>query len=222
MHQAWLHDADRRAPGRHAAGAPSAAPGLGGGRCRLRGADRSRRLPGHPRRADHSAAGRVRLVARHHLAGRLDQPAALRPDRAVRRGIDEPLRHPARRVVCTGPGGPWQRADRLHDGELAARPALGRARRARHRFDGTGLRRDHHRTLVREAPRPGDRCPHRWRSHGPASLPACSSRGSPSTMAGGQRPSSSRAARSPSYPSCCSSCASTRPTSGCRSMAQPR
>ena len=61
----------------------------------------------------------------HDLGRRLGQPGAVRPDGAVRRRADGPVRHP--------PGGRWraaagrgrQRPDRLHDRELAAGPAAG-------------------------------------------------------------------------------------------------
>ena len=53
-------------------------------------------VPVGPERADGSAAQGVRLVARHHRLGDVDQHDAVRADVAVRRGADGPVRHPAR------------------------------------------------------------------------------------------------------------------------------
>ena len=65
-----------------------------------------------------------------------------------------------------------QRADRLHDRELAADPAVGRAGRAGHRLDGAVAGGHGDRPLVRRPPRAGLRHPHRRRRGRAADLPA--------------------------------------------------
>ena len=151
---------------------PQAPPRLAGGGRDVDRHRRRRRVPGHARRPDRPAPGRVRLVDGVDLRRRLGQPAALRPDRAVRGGADGPVRAAPgdRQRPAAGRGG--QRADRLHDRELAAGAVLGRAGRPRHRLDGAGLRRHRHVALVRRPPRPGHRRSHRRRRDRPADLPA--------------------------------------------------
>ena len=148
-------------------------------------------LPRHPVGAAPPAARGVRLAARHHLRGRLGQPAALRADRAVRRRADGPVRHPpggapvALLLVAAGSGltvfmtASWQ---------LIA--LLGRAGRAGHRLDGAGLRGDRHRPLVRPAPGPGHRRAHRRRGGRATGLPAAARRAGAATTAGARRRSS--------------------------------
>ena len=165
---------------------------------------------------------RVRLVAGDDLARRLGQPRAVRADRAVRRRADGPVRHPpggrGRAVLVAAGSG----LTVFMTASLAAAAAVGRARRARHRLDGAGVRGDGREPLVRPAPRPG---------HSACSPPAarraswCScrcSRGSPASTAGARRRSPSR---SPRWPSCrwCSGCCGTAPpTSGSGRTARPR
>ena len=173
VRDARSRDRHRRTPRRR----PPDPPGLVGRRCDVPRARRGRRVPGRARRADRPAAGGVRLVDRHDLGRGRRQPGALRAHRAVRRRAHGAVRHPPGRDGRAARRRGGQRPDRVHDRELAARAAVGRARRRRHRVDGARAGRDGHRAVVRRPPRARLGDPHRRRGDRAAGVPAAGRRG---------------------------------------------
>ena len=151
---------------------PSCAPRLVGRRRHLPRAAGGGRLPRGAGRAHRPAARRVRLVAVDDLLRRGAQHGVVRAHRTVRRGADGAVRDPPGGGVRAAGGRGGQRADGVHDGQLAADRVLGRARRAGHRVDGDVAGRHGHRPLVRRPPRAGVRGAHRGWGGRPAGVPA--------------------------------------------------
>ncbi|CAA9402850.1 MAG: Uncharacterized MFS-type transporter, partial [uncultured Nocardioides sp.] len=146
-------------------------PGLGRRRRRLRHPGGGRGVPLRARCADRAPPPGVRLVARAHRLRGLAQPGALRPDLAVLRRADGPLRRGEGGDVRAGDDRRGERPHRVHDGAVAAGALLGAAGRARVGLDVDGLRRDDHQPLVRGPARPGQRHPHRGERDRSAGLP---------------------------------------------------
>ncbi len=175
----------RRRRQTHAAGPDPL--GLGGGRGQLRRHPRRGRVPLGSRRDDDAAAPRVRLVARRGRVGDVGQHDAVRPDGPVRRRADGPVRRASRAVGGADAHRGRFGAERVHDDQLAAGAAVGRAGRCRHRVDLDGLRRDGGHAMVRNATRSGHRGAHRGERDGPADLPAGRCAGHRHTTAGAGR-----------------------------------
>src|SRR5258708_826514 len=97
---------------------------------------------------------------------------AVRPDGAVRGGPDQSLWHAPGCALGTGLDRLRTGALARHDAGVAARVAVGRGHRPRHRHDRAGAGRHGRDALVRDATRPSDRPPHRKLGHRPARVPA--------------------------------------------------
>src|SRR5512133_1021945 len=150
----------------------SAAPGVGRRRGGLRGPFVRGRVPRRPRGAHGAAGGGVRLVPGRGVAGRRGQPGAVRGHRPVRGRAHGTLRGPRRDQRRPRADRGRQRPEHRGHRELAARPALGGADRARHRVDGPGVRGHRGQPLVRAAARAGHGRPDRRQRDRAADLPA--------------------------------------------------
>ena len=145
---------------------------LGDGRRHLPHRADRRRHGRRARRLHRAAAEGVRLEHRGDFLGAVDPLHPVRIDGAVRRGPVEPLRAAQRHAGVVAGGGLRARRVAVHDASLAAGAAVGRGDRPWHRHDRAGARRHHRRALVRGAPWPRGRHPHRQRGDGTTGIPA--------------------------------------------------
>ena len=129
----------------------------------------------------------IRLGPDDHLAGAVDQSAAVRPVRPVRRRDHGPLRRAPGDAQRAGHPGGGREPEHVHAVRLAARPVVGRGGRPGLGRHGAGPRRNGRRALVRAAARAGDRaCSPR--APPPASWCSCRCRPRSSrSSAGGRR-----------------------------------
>ena len=156
----------------HERSSPAASLRMGRGRGHLRDPARRRRRPRDAWRADGAARNRVRVESHGDLVRGRRQHRAVRLDRAVRRGGDEPLRRAAGAARRARHHDRGRRRDHAHAVGVASRAAVGRPRRRRHRRHVDDPGRNHRHTLVRRASRPGARRPFGGQRDRPAGLPA--------------------------------------------------
>ncbi len=182
-----------------------------------------RRGDGHARRADRAARAGIRLERRADFLGAGAAHHAVRIVRPVRRRVHESLRRAPRDHGGDGAdrGGPAGLAG--DDAGVAARSAVGRRRRRRHRADRDGARGDGRDALVQSSPRPGHGHAGGEQRHRPTGVPAADRRNSRRDY--GWRMAlvfvACMLARRRRSSRCCS-CATGRAISICRSMAKPR
>jgi hypothetical protein len=126
----------------------------------------------------HAAAGEgIRLERRRHLLCACPTHRALRADGAVFGRLHQPLRRPARRH-CSGSDDLSRHSGLAGDDRgLAARRAVGRHCRRRHRPGRPGARRNGRDALVRRASRPCRRHAGGEQRDRPAHFPAVSRQG---------------------------------------------